>query len=361
MPESLGRVSKRELFVQYWVIFLLMLMPLWMGGTGTYARFVLSFTGLFLPLLLIRSGKDLRLPPGMLPLSLFCGWLLFQTLPLPPAVLRLISSGYSSYLEQGFWILSPGAWRPLSLNPAATLHEFFRYAGYAGFYLVATNLFVNFSYLRRLLNYVTWFIGVFAFLGLVQFFIPGDKVFWLFADWPQRTSHHFASFVNGNHYASLIGMIFPLLVISTLWAFPSVAYGNFRDRLTDLLTDSQLSQGLLFGLISILGMVSVFFSLSRGGTLSLLGSSFVLFVLLVADKKLHGRMLAFVIILIASIVLCGLFGWDPLMERFSKTFYETGGLKDQRLEYWADSLQLFWEAPLTGSGARTFIDAYPVW
>ncbi len=351
----------RQQLAQLWLLLLIMLMPLWMGGTGDAARFVLAFSGICLPLLLLAAGEKLRMPPGMIPLSLFCGWLLIQLLPLPPFVLQLLSPGYSAYLEQGLWVLDPGAWRPLSLNPAASLNEFFRFAAYSGFYLAATNLCSDSRFLRRLLKYLVWFVGAYAFLGLVQFFLPSEQVFWFFADWPARTSHHFASFVNGNHYASLIGMVFPLLVVSTLLTFPASGYGSLRDRFTELFTDPQLSQGLLYGLFTILAMVSVFFSLSRGGTLSLFGASFVLLILLLAEGNLHGKMLFFVLVLIGAVGLCGFFGWEPLLARFSNTFYETGGLKDQRLVYWADSLQLLLAAPWTGSGAGTFIDAYPAW
>ncbi len=361
MNNPLMGITKKEQLVQYWLLLLMILLPVWMGGTGAYARLFLSFSGMLFPLVLIQSGKKLYLPPGMLPLSLFCGWLIFQILPLPPFVLHLLSPGYSAHLDQGFWLLSPEIWRPLSLNPSATLHEFFRYVGYAGFYLAATNLFTSFIYLRRLLNYLTLFVGCYAFLGLVQFFQPGEKVFWFFADWPNRTSHHFASFVNGNHYASLIGMVFPLLVICTLITVPSAGYGRFRDRFMEMFTDNQLSLGILFCVITPLAMVSVFFSLSRGGTLSLIGSSVVLLALLIADRNLQGKMLTFVLVITFSVVLFGFFGWDPLMNRFSNTFYETGGLKDQRLIYWIDSIQLFLAAPLTGSGAGTFVDAYPLW
>lgn len=345
----------------YLAILLLIGMPVWMGGTSHSARMTLYFLGISLPLIVIIQDKTLYRVPGTLPLCLFCAWLLFQTVPLPPFLLHTIAPGYSSLIDQGYWLLDPDAWRPLSLNPSATLDEFFRYCSYTGFYLAMTSYLFERKKLRRTVVLLSCFFGIYALLGLIQFFAPADKVFWLFAHWPERTSHHFATYVNGNHYASLICMIFPLLVITTIINFPTSGYGNWREKLIDLFTDRELSRGLLFGLLAVLVMVSVFFSLSRGGTLSLFGSGFVLFILLAMNKSLKGRMLVFVIVLISSIGLCAFFGWDPLMKRFADIFYETGGVKDQRLIYWRDSLDLFSASPFAGSGAGTFVDAYPNW
>jgi len=347
--------------MQGFFVFLLIALPLLMGGTGQLVRLLLVVGGSLLTLLWLGRTRRCLIPPGFFPLLFLCGWLFLQLIPLPPQIIYLLTPGFAALYDQGLWLFAPGSWRPLSLVPAVTLNEALRLCAYAGFYLVMVNLLSSASFLRRLLRILAIFFGVYAFIGLVQFFMPGPKVLWFFSSWPATGSSHFATYVNRNHYAGLLGMVIPLLIVVALRSFPSVGYGNWRERLADLFTDRQLSSSLLFCLVSVLAMVSVFFSLSRGGTLSMVGSSLVMLGLLLANRSLHGRRRVFVVVLVCAATLGAFFGLDPLIERFATTFSASGELNAQRPEYWRDSLDMFRAAPLTGSGAGTFIDAYPPW
>lgn len=359
--DSAENTESRLLLMQGLSLFLLIALPLLMGGTGPMARVLLIAGGSLLPLLWLTRTRRCLIPPGFFPLLLLCAWFFLQLIPLPPQVIRFLTPGYAALYDQGLWLFAPLTWRPLSLVPAATLNEALRLSAYAGFYLVMVNLLSSATFLRQLLRILAIFFGVYAFVGLVQFFMPGSKVLWFFASWPVTGGNHFATYVNRNHYAGLLGMIIPLLIVVALRSFPPTGYGSWRERLIDLFTDRQLSSSLLFCLISILAMVSVFFSLSRGGTLSMAGSSLVMLGLLLANRSLHGRRRVFVVVLVCAATLGAFFGLDPLIQRFATTFTASGELNAQRPEYWRDSLDLFQAAPLTGSGAGTFIDAYPPW
>jgi len=362
MRGDLGDKKESHLrLMQGFFVFLLIALPLLMGGTGQLVRLLLVVGGSLLTLLWLGRTRRCLIPPGFFPLLFLCGWLFLQLIPLPPQIIYLLTPGFAALYDQGLWLFAPGSWRPLSLVPAVTLNEALRLCAYAGFYLVMVNLLSSASFLRRLLRILAIFFGVYAFIGLVQFFMPGPKVLWFFSSWPATGSSHFATYVNRNHYAGLLGMVIPLLIVVALRSFPSVGYGNWRERLADLFTDRQLSSSLLFCLVSVLAMVSVFFSLSRGGTLSMVGSSLVMLGLLLANRSLHGRRRVFVVVLVCAATLGAFFGLDPLIERFSNTFSATGELNAQRPEYWRDSLNIFQAAPLAGSGAGTFIDAYLPW
>ncbi|MCF6180271.1 MAG: hypothetical protein L3J63_12915, partial [Geopsychrobacter sp.] len=238
--------------------------------------------------------------------------------------------GYAPQLQSGLWAISPDIWHPISLYPAATFSEFLRYSAYLAFYLAATNLLVSSQGQKRLLLWLSGFIGLYAFLGLVQFFSPAERIFWFFAKRPE-VGRLFATYVNGNHYAALVGMVFPLLVICLLLYAPHAAYGSFRDRITDLFTDTELNRAILLALVAIIAAVSVFFSLSRSGTVCLFFSSLILLFLLFGREHLRGRMMVFLTVLVAAVGLLAFFGWDPLMERFALTFNAEGELQTQRI------------------------------
>lgn len=344
------------------ILFLVLLfgMPLWIGATSSLAKLFLVAGCFLLLLLVILKHQKLYRPPGLMPFALFCFWLFLQLIPLPPDLLRLLMPGYIERLEQGLWLLDPGVWHSLSLYPAATLDELFRFSAYLAFYLAAANILIASKGQQRLLICLAAFFGGYAFLGLAQFFSPSDQVFWIFADWPDA-GRFFATYVNGNHYAALIGMVFPLLVICLLLNMPHAGYGGLRSRLTDIFTDSELNLAILLGLVPIIAAVSVFFSLSRSGVFCLFVSSLILLILLVGREQLRGRMLIFLSILVAAVGLLAFFGWDPLLERFARTFNDDGQLITQRTTYWLDSINLFRSAPFSGSGAGTFIDTYPTW
>lgn len=358
MTEWLPGTSADSKAARILLLLLLFGLPLWVGATSPLAKLSLV-AGCFLLLLLV-SHKHTKIysPPGLIPFSFFCLWLLLQLIPLPPLLLEFLLPGYLERLEQGLWLLDPGVWHPLSLYPAATLNEFFRYSAYLAFYLAAANILISLKAQKRLLLWLAAFFGFYAFFGLAQFFSPTERIFWFFSPWPEA-GRFFATYVNGNHYAALLGMVFPLLVICLLLNIPHAGYGGLRDRLNDIFTDIELNQAILLGLVTIIAAVSVFFSLSRSGTFCLFASSLVLLLLLVGREQLRGRMLIFLSVLVAAVGLLAFFGWDPLIERFAKTFNADGELQTQRLTYWLDSLNLFRAAPLTGSGAGTFIDTYP--
>ncbi len=360
MSEWLPGTSKFSTAVRVLLLLLLIGMPLWVAATSHLARMVLAVGCYLLLLLVLRQGSKVYRPPGLLPFALFCGWLLVQAVPLPPFLLELLIPVYIPQLKQGLWELSPGVWHSLSLFPAATLGEFFRFSAYLAFYLAVSNLLISGRGQRRLLLWLSGFVGLYAFCGLIQFFSPTERIFWFFSSWPEA-GRFFATYVNGNHYAAFIGMVFPLLVICLMLNLPHAGYGSLRERIADIFTDNELNRAIMLGLVTIIAAVSVFFSLSRSGTMTLFLSSLILLFLLVGREHLRGRMLVFLSVLVAAVGLLAFFGWDPLLERFARTFNAAGELQTQRLTYWLDSINLFRAAPLTGSGAGTFIDAYPAW
>ncbi|MEA3545470.1 MAG: O-antigen ligase family protein [Thermodesulfobacteriota bacterium] len=76
------------------------------------------------------------------------------------------------------------------------------------------------------------------------------------------------------------------------------------------------------------------------------------------QAKTRSRAMFSILVLIAVIGLVGLFGLEPVLDRFDNVFDSTGELTDQRPIYWKNSLELIGDFSLLGSGGGSFVDSY---
>jgi O-antigen ligase/tetratricopeptide (TPR) repeat protein len=350
----------RDWFLLILVLGILVCAPLDSGATGPWSQALMETGCLLLPVLfLTRLNSPFVRPPGWLPLLLLLGYCLLQLVPLPPIILSKLSPATWSHYQEGIWLIQPGSWLPLSLHPKATVMTFWRLASYAAVFLILIQLLNSHSRLRFFVKTLVGFGGLYALLGMAQFLVPTKRALWIFSEWPERTSHHFATYVNGNHYAGLIGMLLPLALALMLYYLPRRLYSNWRESVVEFFSNPDT---LNFGwvlLAAVLMGTSIFFSLSRGGVLATLGALAGFFLLQVflggQSKKIMFPCLVLVLILGAV----GWIGWDPIFERFASVRSASGELNTQRLDYWQDSLINLRNYPLLGTGFGTFADVYP--
>ena len=297
--------------------------------------------------------------PGLIPLLALFGVLCLQLLPLPPALLKVLSPTTWQLYQNTIYQLEPQSWQPITVHLQATVFELFRFLTCVTIYFLTVQLFTSHRLLKRFLEILVWFMGGYAFLSLMQYLIPSDYIFWFVREWPFRRPHAFGTYVNGNHYAGLIEMVLPLTLALFLVSRPRVSYLNFRQKVVEFFKCPAASQHILLGVVVVLLAGTVFLSLSRGGiisaSLSLLGFSLVLLV-----KGGNRRYGLIVLLLVAVIfIFIGSAGWDPIFDRFDRITTASGELADERWVYWHDSVSIIKDYPLFGSGAGSFIDIYP--
>lgn len=330
------------------------------GATGSWPLAILVVGCLLLLVLTLHGHKGALLrPPGWLPLLMLLGFVLMQLIPLPPALLALLSPATGERYSEGVWLIKPDLWLPLSVHPKATLVAFLRLSAGAAFFFAMVQLLSRFRTLKLATSILITFGGLFALLGLLQFIFPSDHVLWFFIEWPERTAHHFATYVNGNHYAGLIGMLLPLALAVTVYRLPRRLYSGWREGVVEFFSNPDTAAFAGFLAATVVMGASVFFSLSRGGVLASLAALFSFFLMLALLGIERRRILlpGFVLLLILGAV--GWVGWEPVFERFESVRTESGELNTQRLDYWQDSLESIKAYPLFGTGAGTFADAYP--
>ena len=347
----------------YLLLALLIFAPLAYGTIHTWSLTIFQFCALIIGSFWLflgwRKERKLFKVPGLLPLLLFCLYILLQLIPLPPSWVQLFSSAAAELYQDSVWLTNPDTWMPLSLYPRATLIHFFRFFSYALIFFATVQIFRNTEQLRKATFILTCFGGIYAFFGLLQFFAPGERIFWILRLWPERTMHPFATYGNGNHYAGLMEMLVPLAVAGLFIFAPQIGYGNFKDRLLEFFSQPMAHRHALTTGALLLMLVSVFFSLSRGGMIRLFVSLLIFLLLLLLTDRTRSRALTILVVMILVLGLVGLFGWEPIFDRFEKIRDVSGEISNTRLEFWQDTLPLLADYPVTGSGFSSYLDSFP--
>ena len=336
--------------------------PLAFGTVETWSLLIMEagvFTALLLFFLFIKEQGEpgILKTPGMIPLSALLCYMLFQTIPLPPALIEQISPATFTLYRQSVWIADPSAWATLSLYPKGTVSEFLRLSCYAGAYLLTTQFLSDSDRLRRTAGLLSVFAAALAFFSIIQHLVPNGKIYW--ARELTQGGAPFGPYVNRNHFAGLMGMLFPIVMVLFLFSRPSSREKSFRKKVSDLLDRSLRNVHLLLGFGAVVVALSIFLSLSRGGILSLCVSVALLGFLLskrISTRK--GRLLLIVTIVVIFYAV-GWFGWTPVFERFRSIRTVQGEISELRLDIWKDSLGLMRDFPLTGTGAGSFMHVYP--
>lgn len=302
---------------------------------------------------------SLYLPPGSLPLSLLLIFILLQCVPLPGDLVRLLSPSSWDIHKIAEQLSGTRNWQTLSIHPQATLNEFFRYASYAAFYFVAVQLLKDKGTLKLTVVIITVFGAVLSFSSILQFYTTRDMALWFFH--VPENSIIVGPYINHNHYAGLMELIFPVILSLFFFYRPRTRASTFIKGIIEILSQEKANIHLLIGAAAILVITSIFISLSRGGMISI-SIAMVFFTYLLMKRRISkGNTLLVISIIIVSALAVSWFGWDQILDRFSRLKSTQGLVQDTRTDFWKDTLYIIRDFFLTGSGTGTFIDIYPTY
>jgi O-antigen ligase len=343
-------------------IFILLFSPLAFGTVENWSFTVMETCTVFAFLLiLIGAARQkqgfLYETPGILPLLFFLIYILLQLVPLPQEIVRKVSPETYRLYKETVLVVQPEAWMSLSINKKATLMEFFRIASYIIFYVLTVQLFTKKEALKKTVAVVIIFASVLSFFAILQHFIPNNKIYW--ARELTKGGSMFGPYVNRNHYAGLMEMLFPLILGLFLFYKPQVFRRSFREKISALFNRHATNIYMLLGFSAVLTATSVFLTLSRSGIVSLC-LSMVFFGLMFLSKGVNKKRAVIIIVIGILIFLSvGWFGWSPIFERFGKLQNAQGDISEMRLQIWKDGMNIIGDFPLTGTGFGTFINIYP--
>jgi O-antigen ligase len=215
-----------------------------------------------------------------------------------------------------------------------TVTQFLNYVAYGLIFLIATDLFRNEREARLLcLTLAVLGFGL-AFLGSVQQFTSPGKLYWVRT--PQQSGPIFGPYVNRNHYAGAMELLFPFAVLGSLKPGPS------------------LGKRVMLGFAALLMIATVFLCASRGGFVCVVLQAVLLSAMLLWRSRRVGLTLSLTLLFIVTAAFGIWLGSDQLLGRLGQIGSDAG-----RVQIAKDSVRMFVQHPITGWGLGTFPVAYP--
>ena len=349
------------------LIFLLVFTPITFGAMEIWAFSIMELG--ILAIIIFWAIQNLfrisdfgirNLKYEILFLSFFLVLILFQMIPIPSWILKIVSSK-TNELRQ---VLSVSDSQlsiqhsnfPISFVPFATRIEFFKWLTLGGLFLFllhgrflegrdrATNRFLILILL----------IGAFESLyGLFEFFSGHRHI--LYLDGSSFVSAVTGTFINRNYFAGYLLMVIPLSAgyLFSRGSFQKARFMNWRHRLASL--DGKT---LLIAFSIMVMIIGLIFSASRMGILSLL-LSFSLIILFFRDRRRREKKFSGPLVLILGLAFLWAvwIGLDSVISRFFTTSEDFKG----RWMIWANTFQILKDFPLFGSGLGAFSQIFPMY
>ncbi|MBW2149269.1 MAG: O-antigen ligase family protein [Deltaproteobacteria bacterium] len=256
---------------------------------------------------------------------------------------------------------------PITLNIHASAIEWFKTAVYVVFFWLIIAHFRRGRHFRQMARILIILGAAMAILALLQRFGGADKIYWL-----RETAHKrfMGPFVNENHYAGYMEMTICLGLGYFLFRMEQAAGSHrkkgWRHRLTSIKSPAN---GLILFAVVVMA-VSVLFSLSRGGILtlilSLLNIAYLVALRQVVKKKRAApaatqarNLLAPVLTACWLILLFAVWlGAEPVVEEML-TLRDVS--RQIKLQVMRDTIGIVRDYPLVGTGMGTFPYVYPAY
>jgi len=296
------------------------------------------------------------------PRILFAGFflfLVFQAVPLPKFLVRVISPGTAAYHDLFAGDLGRFRFISLSVIPAHTLRAGLEILTYILLGFLVIKIVRTRRQMMRLFAVLVG-MGVFeAFYGLFELTSGSPRI--LFYKKVHTLDAVTGTFVNRNHLSGYLEMIIPLaigLLIARIDFF-SLAGLRWKEKLLRF-SEKGLSVNILLFLSAGLMSLAIVYSRSRSGTAILVLTFLLFFELTVLYLRPSGQkrdgVRVFLAVLFLFITVISLYiGIGATIERFDLDYL----LREQRPVYWAQAVRIFARFPLSGSGLGTFASLYP--
>jgi O-antigen ligase len=269
---------------------------------------------------------------------------------------RLLSPAAHERWAAALGSAGPLPWLPLSLDPLATVREFFRFCACAAFYVLTVQLLARRERLRAVTTVLAILAAALSFEALLQFLVAPGRLLFIRTS-PSQFS--FGPFVNRNHYANLMAMLAPVVFGLYLGRGTRGAPRTLRHRLVNLLARPESGVRLLLGFAALLSAGSLVISLSRGATLAVVAALLVFGGCLIAHRLGRRRSVAAALFFYAFTVFVGWFGWERVADRFSSLRANPDIVDAVRAGLWRDTVRLASDFPLVGAGVGSFDRVYP--
>jgi O-antigen ligase len=304
-----------------------------------------------------RGAPPAALPGARLLVGLHA-LVLFQLVPLPPALLRGLSPGSYAFHDAQLLVRPLATWKPISVSPPDTLRGL---AFLAAFSLLALAVFRELGegrWRRRLLRTVVVTGLALTLVALLQAVSPHPHR--LYGVWQPRWDWAvFGSYVNRNHFANYLVMAAALALGFALEALTRLRAAWARSPRGLLLLGE--AEGLALARATAMVMVIVaglLASRSRGAVSAFAFATLGVLLLILfggaLPRSARGRRLTALAVLLLVALGVAWIGTGGVVQAF-----EVRGVRGSRLDLWRDMLPMAPRFPAFGVGWNAFATAYP--
>lgn len=326
------------------------------GGVQTITFSIMEVVvfGLLLVLLLKQTREgSIELPLPIWPI-LFVVLVTLQLIPIPVGMLGKVSPPRLADVA-----MVPGTmWAALSVYPRETWLELVKFLAYLSAFVVAA-LVSDLRRNRSVLVRVLILLGlVEAGYGIVQYLTGWQKIFTYTKKYDLEEAT--GTFINRNHYAGHLELVFPFVLAAAFYAFNKwasrrQAFGRTAEG--EERSSAALQLFFYLFLLTLLAVAMVF-SRSRAGILVTLLTITFLSVLAQLKVRRKGWLLGMLGFLGVVVIYGTWIGLGPVLARFEKMSDPAYLTLEGRFAIWSDTVRLIRDFPLFGSGLGTFEIVY---
>lgn len=301
-----------------------------------------------------RGEIHLRVPVWPV---LFAIWVVAAAIPLPRGLVAKLEPG--RFLSPAAIAGHSSVATTLSVDAHLTLVAWMKLLLYVAAFLLAIYLFDS-RKRKSILVSTLVFLGLFeAAYGAFQYLTGWHKIFWY--NNPEYAGDATGTYINHNHFAGVLELTLPFAIALVFYYFQAWVetrrIGSSREARAR--RASALFRLLFYTFLSILLVVAVIFSRSRGG---IVGAAFTIVVLgLLVQLKTRRKawMLGLAAFLLVAVAYGTWIGLAPVLFRFEQVGGGTQYLETEgRLQFWHDTLHVIHDYPWTGTGLGTFSTSY---
>ena len=291
----------------------------------------------------------------------FILYVVFQVMPLPVGLVKLLSPQAISLRES--FSFQVGEWKAvtLSLAPYHTVREGLEMLSYIliGFLVIKT---VTSSEKIKRIIYLCVGMGVFqAMYGIFELFRRNPHI--LFMEKTVNLDKATGTFINQNHFAGFLEMIVPLalaLILARIDLF-SLSGMDLKEKFLHITAKGFTSN--VMALICVIVMcLGLLFSRSRAAFFSVFLIFFLFFVfsLLYFGQLRRARPAMRTFLHMSFLAVLVIFLYMGIGSNL-KRFEEEERFGGDRPQYWHNTVNMIGDFPLTGTGLGTFAFVYPAY
>jgi len=372
--EAPGAIAERtpvvDLAIEVVMVLMLAFAPFAFGGVDAWAEeVVIALAALAAVVFAVRLWACPRLPRAWVyvPVGLFIALAVFQLLPLPAGVLRVISPRTvalrADLLAARAAGPAGGGWAALSMYPEATRHDLRLLLAAAAVFAIAMNVYARPAPLKRLLVAVAVIGAAMAALTLAQDASGTDRIYWSIEGVLETARA--GSFVHYNSFSQFMNMTsgaalaLLLLALRQVLEAPKGRSGGSAGAMGRRLGPRQWRAVIGWGMVVVASAAAVVFSLSRGGTLSLLIALGATAVAMAASRRFSRGVWAVIISVGLVFAIAVYFGVDVVFDRLTTVLHFTKSY-DGRWVMVKNILGNWRRFPVLGSGLGTHEYVYPM-